>query len=195
MNNFFLKIPSLETEEYTKYLLYDYIPKGAILHRINNSKYNYFQDYFTSGKPSQMKKIEELLKDKFKIPYNIQYLSIFYHQDNQAIHIDGRKNTVRNSSLNLPLSGYQNTKMIFYKLKIPIQNLETDSDAFYFTQNNTVPVSELEGTNEWVLINTSIPHNVIRPPDSKPRITACIRFTSNPEFEILSKYFDLMNRS
>ena len=112
--------------------------------------------------------------------------TIFKHlSDGQSIHIDGVQ-VPRYSSLNLPLSGYEKTKMAFYKV---INNIEpVISNANYYSKNDVEQIDEFKCKNEWVLVNSGIPHNIQHIDKNNPRVTLCIRFKSNPTLS------DLVNR-
>jgi hypothetical protein len=194
MNNFYLKIPSLDTKFYTDYFLNEYIPKYDILGKLTTDKELYYRDFMLEEKYYAIEFLENTLKEEFKIPFKVDCVMLFYHTLFQhRIHIDKKNNTYRYASLNLPLIGFENTKMIFYQLKNLNDTYNNVTDAFYFNNNDVTPVSELDGKNEWVLVNSGIPHNIITTVNNPlPRITLCIRFKSNPKFEILANF--LQNR-
>jgi hypothetical protein len=76
--------------------------------------------------------------------------------------------------------------MVFYKITVatPLNVV----DANYYLPENVEPVAELAGSNEWVLVDSSSPHNITNINFTDPRITLCIRFMSNPTLtELLSK--------
>jgi hypothetical protein len=73
--------------------------------------------------------------------------------------------------------------MIFYKTLVNTPLYLTDAN--YYLPENVEPVIELEGSNEWVLVDSSVPHNITNVDFNNPRITLCIRFNNNPKFEYL----------
>ena len=128
--------------------------------------------------------LDHILQKKYNFP-PIEYFIIFKHDDTQSIHHDGL-HIPRYASLNLPLSGFTSTKMVFYKIIVatPLNVV----DANYYLPENVEPVAELEGSNEWVLVDSSSPHNITNINFTDPRITLCVRFMSNPTLtQLLSK--------
>lgn len=129
-------------------------------------------------------RMNHLLMDKFNFP-SLDYALIFRHRGKeQPIHADGHS-FLRHASLNLPLSGFNGAKMIFYKPKAEDEAVRK-ADAFYFSRNSVVYDGELEGKNEWVLANSSIPHHIVNVNPMFPRLTMCFRFEGNPRFEDLA---------
>jgi hypothetical protein len=173
-------LPSLNVKSYSDYFLNTFIPKNEFNEKKGTSLYvQYFRKEFYTD-PMIMYLESELYK-KYNFP-PIDYFSIFKHESPQPIHHDGIK-IPRYVSLNLPLSGFESTKMIFYKI---IGNIfPTVEDANYYLPETVEPVVELEGSNEWVLVNSSIPHNITNVDFNNPRFTLCLRFASNPTIDQL----------
>jgi hypothetical protein len=175
----FFHLPKLNTVEYSSYFLNEFIPKYKVIEELDRTKstksISYVQ-YFIFQMPNLLK-FNAHLKLVYNFP-DIEYFLIFKHHTDQPIHADGLQ-ILRHSSLNLPISGYENTKTIFYKETFVNPNREIQ-DANYYNIENLSPIAELQGTNDWVMINTGIPHQVIGATASNPRITVCFRFFSNP---------------
>jgi len=179
-----MHIPTLKSEPYTSYFLNTFIPsiKGTKDSDKKISAYTlYFKKDFCTD-PVVME-LDTLLQTKYDFP-PIECLVVFKHTYQQPIHVDGRL-PARNASLNLPIYGFESTKMIWYKSKIELS--PNVSDAHYFDPDNMDPIpdSVFEGTNDWVLVNTVIPHNIINVDFNKPKTTVCVRFENNPTFEQL----------
>ena len=177
---YFAHLPSLNTEPYTKYFLDTFIPKNEFNEKKGISLYvQYFKKEFYTDPMIML--LDSTLQQKYNFP-PIEYFSIFKHGSPQPIHHDGIK-IPRYVSLNLPLSGFESTKMIFYKI---IGNIfPTIKDANYYLPETVEPVVELEGSNEWVLVDSSIPHNITNVDFNNPRFTLCIRFASNTTIDQL----------
>ena len=128
-----------------------------------------------------IKKLSDILVTNYQFP-PIEYFILFNHKRDQHIHIDGI-GTIRHASLNLPLTGKDSNKMIFYKLKkdsVPII-----TNANYYTESDVEYLAEIDGKKRWTLVNSGIPHQVINIDASYPRITLCVRFIKNPTLEYL----------
>jgi len=176
---YFAHLPSLNTEPYTNYFLRTFMPNHDYDGNRKIAYIQYFRKDFYND--STIMSLERILRENFKFP-PIEYFSIFKHDKAQNIHHDGIK-IPRYASLNLPLSNFESTKMIFYK--IIINDVPKINDANYYSPKNVEAVIELEGSNEWVLVDSSIPHNIINTNVTGPRITLCIRFMSNPTIDQL----------
>ena len=184
--SYFVNIPNLEVEKYTNYFLNDFIPSRKFEDNLptNLIYVQYFKkDFYTD---TVIKELDFMLQEKFNFP-PIEYFSIFKHSIGQQIHIDGI-HTPRYASLNLPLKGFESTKMIFYKKIIEVDT--RIADANYYKETEVTPVTELLGCNQWVLVNSGVPHNITNVDLANPRYTVCIRFYNNPTF---SQLVDQMN--
>ena len=180
MQNFYKHYPEIDNVYWTNYFLNNFIPKN--LDSILKSSYvMYYKKDF--NKNLEILKLSALLTNKLKFP-PIEYNSIFRHIADQPIHADGI-NAVRNASFNLPLLGFERTQMCFYNTKS--NAIPKRRDAFFFEKEDVDLVTKLKGCNNWVLVNSSIPHNIENVDVNNPRLTACIRFSGNPTFEDLIK--------
>jgi hypothetical protein len=179
---YFVHLPSLNIEPYTDYFLHTFIPRVSFDKNPKELYIQYFRKDFAND-PTIMS-LESVLLKKYKFP-PIEYFSIFKHDEAQPIHHDGMQ-VPRYASLNLPLKGFESTKMIFYKTILDIPPITTDAN--YYLPENVEPVIELEGSNQWVLVDSSKPHNITNVDFTNPRFTLCIRFMLNPTIEkLLSK--------
>lgn len=180
--SYFVHIPELEVEKYTNYFLNEFIPS-----REWNGQTTYIQ-YFKKDfyMDPIIRKLDFELQIKFNFP-PIEYFSIFKHKKEQDIHSDGT-HIPRYASLNLPLKGFESTKMVFYETTNNI--VPKITNANYFSEKDVSPVIELEGSNQWVLVDSSIPHNIVNVDCNNPRYTVCLRFFTNPT---LSELVNRMN--
>ena len=181
---YFVHLPELDSKLYTDYLLNEFIPSRNFEGERQHRYIQYFRKEFV--RDQTILQLEHTLKKLYKFP-PIEYFSIFKHIANQPIHADGM-NIPRYASLNLPLSGYESTKMLFYKKNSNVT--PKIEDANYYSPSEVELVSELDGTNDWVLINSSVPHHVVNINPEFPRYTLCVRFFTNPTISFLS---DRMN--
>jgi len=183
MQQLFKHLPFLDTAEYTDY----YLNKSLSRFSHQPPEMFYLRYDLPELNTGITKNLNEQLMENLGFP-SIDYALVFKHRLPQPIHIDGHS-FVRQSSLNLPLIGYENTKMIFYNLKSKDEPC-LHTDAFYFNEDSVEYNCELPGDNNWVLVNTSIPHRIINSDPQNPRITVCFRFKTNPTYEHLSNLID-----
>lgn len=176
---YFAHLPSLNTEPYTKYFLDTFMPKHDFNVKHERTYIQYFRKEFYNDPVIMV--LDQILQRKFNFP-PIDYFSIFKHDRPQSIHHDGLQ-IPRYASLNLPLSGFESTKMIFYK--VIINTIPNVNDANYYLPETLEPAVELGGSNQWVLVDSSIPHNITNVDFNNPRCTLCLRFMSNPTIDQL----------
>lgn len=174
--NYFVHIPNLEVEKYTNYFLNEFIPSRNFEANLSNTScyIQYFRKDFYQD--PVVLELDSVLRKKFNFP-PLEYFSIFRHVGNQSIHVDGI-NILRYASLNLPLKGYESTKMMFYEQNKGIKPKITDAN--YYDEKVVTKVAELLGINQWVLVDSSIPHNITDVDFNNPRYTLCLRFSGNP---------------
>ena len=179
-----MHIPNLDNKKWTNYFLNEFIPKYNYYEDLKNSLYNYV--FYTNK--NQYPGIIELsneLQQKYNFP-TISYFIIINHKETiQPVHKDGEAN-VRYASLNLLISGYENTKMIFYKENNPSLKKNV-TNAHYYDIDDLTYIDELQGTNDWVMINSGAPHQAVSIDLTNTRLAVCIRFDGNPTFEDLIK--------
>jgi hypothetical protein len=79
-------------------------------------------------------------------------------------------------SLNLPLSGYENTFVNFYQPSVPAQEKisHNGNRFFHYPEADCELVDQLEMTTPHI-INVKVPHAVVNQ-NTEPRITMLIRF-------------------
>ena len=182
MQNFYKHFPEIDNVYWTDYFLKEFIPKYKFFENTSDIESSYIAYYKKDfERESEVLKLSALLKSKLKFP-PINYFLIFKHSYAQPIHADG-KLTLRYASFNLPLVGFEVTRMCFYNTKSNV--ITKVEDAYYFKEDNVCLATELEGRNEWTLVNSSIPHNIVNVDFNNPRITVCIRFDGNPKFDDL----------
>lgn len=132
------------------------------------------------------------LVDTFDLP-PLAYYAMFRHDSDQPIHMDGLSlKTLRMCSLNLPVSGFENSMMRFYEHPETITYIK---NAIYFNVDQTsTEIDSTECRNEWLLANTKVPHNVTITP-GQVRYTICFRFHGNPTFAyVADKFMKVMNK-
>ena len=182
MNCFYKIFSEIDNVYWTNYFLNEFIPKNLFFEKQNDADSSYIlYPKKTVIENLEILKLSALLSSKLKFP-PIDYFLIFKHTKSQPIHIDSYPN-IRNVSFNLPLTGYKGTDMCFYSLKSDA--VAEVRDSYYFKNDDTNLVSKFAGTNEWVLVNTSVPHNIVNIDSNNPRLTVCLRFADNPKFEDL----------
>ena len=181
---YFQHFPEIDSVEWTEYFLKEFIPKYKFFENLSKSTYNYVQYNDIYNYPA-IAKLSSILKSKFNLPPIEYFLILRHNKETQPIHIDGVKQ-FRYASLNLAIKGFENTKMIFYKKNNSNADVSV-TNAYYYDIKDVTPVEEFTGTNEWVLVNSGEPHQVIGIDTDNPRITVCIRFVGNPTFKELIK--------
>lgn len=168
---------------WTNYFLNEFIPKYKFDEKISGTIYIEYHKKDFNDEPGILE-LSNLLSSKLGFP-PIEYFLIFKHiRADQLIHVDGIE-IPRNASFNLPLIGYEGTTMCFYEENI--LHTPSVSNARYYPKENLTLVETFAGGNEWVLVDTSVPHNIINVDPGQPRLTLCVRFHSNPTFNNLMK--------
>lgn len=182
MQKYYQRFPEIDNVYWTDYFLKEFIPKYKFHEELKVSAYNYVQ-YNNKNLYPKIVELDNELQQKYKFP-PIEYFLIFSHQaQNQPVHIDGTQQ-YRHASLNLTVTGYQNTKMLFYTQNKP--NIQSNvSNANYLDLKDLKLVNEFNGCNNWVMINSGVPHQAIGINLNETRTTVCLRFTGNPTFEDL----------
>ena len=180
MKSYYQHLPSIDNKLYTDYFIDKFIPKYKFIQKLVGIYTQYHRDVVS--KEIELLKLELTLIKKYKFP-KIEYISIFEHTQDQPIHSDGI-DVPRYASLNLPISGWEGTKMNFYDVRNRdlIPNIR---DANYYDENDVTYAVELNGENSWVLVDSSTPHHIIQINSANPRMTVCVRFMGNPTFNEL----------
>jgi hypothetical protein len=159
------KFNFLETKKYTEYFL-KLISSSIFTDRIAYVSFDIDDPMITE--------ISSILKE-MKLP-PIELFILFKHHRNQDIHREDM-----NCSLNLPLMGYEKSLMHFYQMDaIPIKKRAT---YYYKETDEKIIIETLSGSNEWVLVDSSVPHNIVNSDFDNPRCTIALRFLGNPTFE------------
>jgi hypothetical protein len=183
MQKYYHQFKEIDSVYWTDYFLNEFIPKYKFLERRIDADSRYIiydrKEFYTESK---ILKLSLLLTKSLKFP-PIQYFTIFRHVTDQPIHSDGGA-VPRNVSFNLPLAGYEGTVMNFYNKKNSnIEPIVTDANYYNLTDLNLV--CEFTGNNEWALVNSAVPHNIVNVNPDNPRYTVCLRFFGNPTFDDL----------
>jgi hypothetical protein len=79
-----------------------------------------------------------------------------------------------------------NSKPLFYNENKSNIQLNV-SNANYLDLKDLKLVNEFDGSNNWVMINSGVPHQTVGINLDETRTTVCFRFTGNPRFESLIK--------
>jgi hypothetical protein len=192
--NYFAHLPTLSSQPYTDYFVNEFIPlhlttKGPD-HKDYKKIYNvYFQKEVNDPVIAEL---DKLLQTRYEFP-PIQTFVLFRHTSPQGIHIDfdhtGEKIVPRYASLNLPLIGFESTKMVYYKSKVDTPDFVDNKESAYYSIDNVEPVAELASTNDWVIVDPSKIHNIVNSDFNNPRYTLAIRFETNPTLT------DLLNKT
>lgn len=184
MQEYFQHFPEIDSVEWSEYFLKEFLPKHKFFENLSKSKYNYVQYNDINIDPAIVK-LSSTLESKFNFPPIEHFLIFCHNKENQSIHIDGTSQ-LRYASLNLAISGFENTTIIFYKKNNPNAKVAV-TNANYFDIKDVTPITNFNSTSKWVLINSGEPHQVIGINTNNPRITVCIRFYKNPKFHDLIK--------
>lgn len=189
MQKYYQHFPEIDNIYWTNYFLKEFMPKHKFFENTSDTGSSYIEYHKKDfNNELEILKLNALLVNKLKFP-PIDYFLIFRHVDmDQPIHADGRE-ILRHASFNLPIIGYEGTSMCFYKENNVLP--PTISNANYYEKENLTVVEKFKGGNEWVLVNSGVPHNIIDMNPAKPRVTLCIRFLNNPTFEQLIKHAKL----
>jgi hypothetical protein len=183
MSNYYKFIDILDTKEYIDYFLNDFIKEHNFIELITkqvNKTYIVYpiHEYYN---PLTAKLSRELTR-KYKFP-PISHFILFYHTGNQSIHADGSA-VSRWCSFNLPLIGWEGTRMNFYSAKPDV--VSRNAESRYYHKDDVVYQDHFDCTNNWVLVHSGLPHHVCGMTPEKPRITLVNRFFGNPTFETLT---------
>jgi len=182
MNHLFKLLPELDSTYYRNYFLNTFIPENKFL-----EESSFYNEYYNLKLFPEINKFGKYLTEKYRFP-ELEYMIVFRHARQQSIHADGTANNTRDTSLNLPIRGYEKTKMVWYMPKIGERPII--STAHYYESSQVDKIESVDSTNEWILVNSKIPHNIINSDFTNPRITACLRFKGNPSFMELSNLVD-----
>jgi hypothetical protein len=162
---YFYKVNFLETRKYTDHFL-KLISSSIFTERIAYVSLDIDDPIITE--------ISSILKGKNLPP--IEFFILFKHHRKQDIHKEDM-----HCSLNLPLMGYENSLMHFYQMNgTPIKKRAT---YYYDETDEKMIIETLPGSNEWVLVDSSVPHNIVNSDFDNPRCTVALRFLGNPTFE------------
>ena len=112
---------------------------------------------------------------------------IFKHTTDQAAHIDGSLLATESPymGINLPLFGYENTALIFYKSLEGATPLKRKTGLFVHDLSQLVEIGSIPGANEWALVNTAVYHRVANVSARIPRYTLTLRLEGNPSYSKL----------
>lgn len=179
MNLPYHKFLDIETESYRKYFQEVFFAKYDMGRDSMRVYQQFYQAVICDPKIDELNQIISV----YKIP-PIDYILIFRHFGDQRIHSDGHGGKSRYASLNLPISGFGNTKMVYYT-ENDNSSKPVATDAFYYTRSNVSKLYEFDSIDKWTLVDSSKPHNIVGSDRADPRITVCCRFHGNPKYEDL----------
>jgi hypothetical protein len=166
LNKYFYKVNFLETKKYTEHFL-KLISQSTFIDKGPYASFDIDDPMVTE--------ISSILKE-MKLPTINLFILFKHHRKQQDIHKE-----VMQCSLNLPLIGYENTLMHFYQMNAtPIKK---QSVSYYKEADEKIIIETLPGSHEWVLVDSSVPHNIVNSDFNNPRCTVALRFSGNPTFE------------
>lgn len=177
MHEYYKILDNLECDAIRNYLRNTFVPKYVDT-QIGDNRYVPFTVAYMKD---ELKTFEESLL-RYNFP-KIAYFLVFVHYDEQPIHIDGYTEEIRWASLNLPIEGYEGTKLNFYESNGDLA--QTKSDARYMTDRSALTLVDTLESDKWVIVNSGVPHNVVDVDPKQRRVTICFRFEGNPKFEDL----------
>ena len=188
MNNYYKFIDIPDTTKYIDYFLNIFIKEHnfveSVKKQVNKTYIEYPIDKYHNPMITNLS--YELTK-KYKFP-PISHFLLFYHTGDQNIHADG-SSVPRWCSFNLPLMGWEGTKMNFYSTKPDA--ISTNAESRYYAENDVIYQDHFDCTNNWVLCHSGLPHKVYNMTTENPRITLVNRFHGNPTFKVLTTLIDL----
>ena len=188
MNNYYKFIDIPNTNEYIDYFLNTFIKEHNFIElvtkQVNKTYIEYPIDKYHNPMTS---KLNKELSEKYKFP-PISHFILFYHTSDQAIHADGSL-VPRWCSFNLPLIGWEGTRMNFYSPKPDV--ISKDRESRYYAENDVIYQDHFDCTNNWVLCHSGLPHKVCNMTTENPRITLVNRFHGNPTFKVLTTLVNL----
>ncbi len=176
MNRYYQSLHDIEFSQYRDYFNTEFMPTHF---KNPNGRYNLYQ--MAQYRSPKISELEDKVRSHFDFP-NFDYFIIFKHFSDQPIHVDGVVG-VRFTSLNLALTGYKDTKMKFYKIT---NNIMQKTDAHYYDKANVEFDEEFHTDDQWMLVNSGEPHNVVNINSIDPRVTICFRFADNPKYSELA---------
>lgn len=182
MSEYFYHLHKFDQVKYTNYFVKEFIPRENFEDTLRKSG-NRHVGYHNLENYTVIQQLSQELTDKYKFP-KVAYMNIFYHTSDQPIHSDGISYPIY-SSLNLPIVGFEKSTTLFYKSR---ESARITRDGNYYKPESVEIVGSLAGSNQWVLIDSSIPHNVVGATAHQPRITVCLRFYGNPKFQELREF-------
>lgn len=199
---FYKFFPNLDSALVREFVVNNFIKNNAI----DNTEHQYktFGNNYVKKIP-EISSINDILMSKYNFP-EIEYFVIFKLTHEQAIHVDGSL-LPRLSALNLPVQGYENTRMNWYESSndvlftsgLPLSSIENlkfynlkkffkEKDiASYYNPSNLTKLASVVTDSSWILVNTGIPHNVSDIQPTVPRFTISLRFKHNPTIQELSE--------
>jgi hypothetical protein len=188
MDEFYFTIPFLDSNYYTNYFLKEFIPKynsESIFNSHRLAQYGLTDSSILND--SGIKKLnDDLSAGGFP---QIRYFMIFKHQSDQVAHIDGSllPNDRPHVGVNLPLSGYSQTNLIFYRKLEGIIPVKEKTGQFVYDLSHLEEIGSVIGENEWGIVNTEVYHRVSNISTSMPRYTLSLRLVGNPSYADLKQ--------
>jgi len=183
MSNYYKFIDIVDTKPYAQHFLESFIKENNFIELVTNQNNKTYIEYPTHRYPdSLIVKLSSELTKKYKFP-PISHFILFYHTVDQSIHADGSV-VPRWCSFNLPLLGWENTKMNFYSVRPDA--VSRNAESRYYKKDDVIHQDQFNCTNDWVLVHSGLPHNVVNMTTENPRITLVNRFFGNPTFETLT---------
>ena len=188
MSNYYKFIDIPNTNEYIDYFLNIFIKEHNFIELVTKQVNKTYIEYPIDKYHNPMiSKLNKELSEKYKFP-PISHFILFYHTGNQNIHADG-SSVPRWCSFNLPLMGWEGTRMNFYSAKPDV--ISRNAESRYYCKDHVIYQDHFDCTNNWVLVHSGLPHNVCNMTPENPRITLVNRFHGNPPFKVLTSLINL----
>ena len=189
MDELYFKIPFLDANYYTNYFLKEFIPNydvESVFDSYRLAKFSLTKHSILLNDSGIQKLNNDLSAGGFP---HIDYFMIFKHKSDQFPHIDGSVWSYDNPhiGINLPLCGYEQTRLIFYKELDNITSITEKTGKFVYDLSHLEEIGSVIGENEWGIINTNVYHRVANINPLMPRYTLSIRLKGNPSFNDLKE--------
>jgi hypothetical protein len=114
MSNYYKFIDIPDTKSYIDHFLNVFIKEHNFIELATKQVNKTYIEYPVYKDPMILKLSYDLIK-KYKFP-PISHFILFYHKSDQSVHADGAPER-RWCSFNLPLMGWEDTRMNFYSVK------------------------------------------------------------------------------
>jgi len=138
--------------------------------------------------PDNLLQIVNLELGKYNIPPILYCLSYIRPKNNfQGIHIDGDRNGLISSAINIPLKGNINSYQIWYTGNFTTALVTTENNVYHRIMWEDTPKEAFRAEiNQAHLVRVDQPHSAMSN-DFEERWVFTMRFQGNPKFDELIK--------